>query len=204
MQIILQESYMNLGEAGEVVNVKPGYARNFLIPQRIAVSATNANLKIYQDKAHKLEKKKLDVREKSQSIAKLLQDRTIEVKTRCSDEGKLYGSITAKDIQEEISKIGADLDKKQVILAKPIKMVGKSSVLVRLVGGIDLNLPLIVLSDNANHKFSTADYLEAEEQLSALEKKQAEERLAQLRKEEAAAKAEAEKKPEDTDAEVEA
>ena len=58
MKIILQESYMNLGEAGDIVNVKPGYGRNFLIPSKIAVSATSSNVKIFQDKAHKLEKQR--------------------------------------------------------------------------------------------------------------------------------------------------
>lgn len=148
MRIILQESYMNLGEAGEVVNVKPGYARNFLLPQKIAVSASNANLKIFEDKKHKLEKKKLDIRDKSQKIAEVLEGKSIVVKVKCSEEGKLYGSITARELQAEIAKLGAELDRKQVILSKPIKMIGEYSVLIRLVGKVSINMPVNVESDN--------------------------------------------------------
>ena len=142
MQVILQESYMNLGEAGEIVNVKPGYARNFLLPQKIAVTATKGNLKMFEDKAKEITKKREGERDKALKTKDVLAGLSLYLKVQTSEEGKLYGSISTRELQEELAKKGADLDKRQIVIKKPIKMVGDYTILVRLVGGIKVDIPL--------------------------------------------------------------
>lgn len=147
MKIILQESYMNLGEAGDVVNVKPGYARNFLIPQKIAVTATPANVRRFEDKAKELTAKKERERDNSKKVMTVLEKIEITLKRRVSDDGKLFGSITTKELEQEFATRGAKVDRRQIILGQPIKMAGDYTILVKLVGGLKANIPLKVMSD---------------------------------------------------------
>jgi large subunit ribosomal protein L9 len=147
MKIILQESYMSLGEAGDVVDVRPGYARNFLIPQKIAVTATKANVKKFEDKAKEFEIKKTSERENSKKLVGVLEGIKLTLKVKVSDDGKLYGAISTKQIESELAKAGANVDRRQIVLGKQIKMVGDYSILVRLVGGMKAMIPLTVMSD---------------------------------------------------------
>ncbi len=149
MKVIMQESYMNLGEAGDIVNVAPGYARNFLIPQKFAVTATQANLKRAQDKAKELTAKKERERENSKKLSEQLTGLKVLIKTKVSDDGKLFGAITTKQIEEELNKLGAKVDRRQIVMGQQIKLVGDYSVLVKLVGGIKVNIPLTIMTDAA-------------------------------------------------------
>lgn len=147
MKVILTESYMSLGEAGEQVDVRPGYARNFLIPQKIAVTATRANIKKYEDKAKELLKKRETERENSKKTLSVIEGLSITMKKKTSDEGKLFGSVTTKEIEEEFKKLGATVDRRQIVLGKQIKMIGDYNILVKLVGGMKANIPLKVLPE---------------------------------------------------------
>jgi large subunit ribosomal protein L9 len=148
MKVILKNSYMSLGEAGEVVEVKPGYARNFLIPQGIAVSATAANLRLVADQGKAFEAKKLQERDNSkQLLEKLNAMASVTIEKKVSDDGRLYGSVTAKDIEEALSKAGANVDRRMIVLGQQIKMAGEYKVLVRLVGGLKTQIPLNIVSD---------------------------------------------------------
>lgn len=147
MKVILNESYMNLGEAGDLVDVKPGYARNFLIPQKIAVTATAANVRKFQDKVKELEKKKESERSNSKKILSVIEKLTLTVKKKVADDGKLFGSVTTKDLEEAFKANGATVDRRQIVLGQQIKMVGDYSILVKLVGGMKTNVPLKVISD---------------------------------------------------------
>jgi large subunit ribosomal protein L9 len=149
MKIILQESYMNLGEAGEVINVKPGYARNFLIPQKIAISANPANLRLVEDKKKELEAKKDREREKSKKLHETLTGLKVTVKKKVGDDGKLFGSVTSKDIEKELQALGAAVDRRMIVLGQQIKLAGEYQILVKLVGGLKANVPLIVVPDAA-------------------------------------------------------
>jgi large subunit ribosomal protein L9 len=149
MKVILQESYMNLGEAGEVVNVKPGYARNFLIPQKIAISATPGNLRLIADKKKELESKKDREREKSKKILETLQNLKVTIKKKVGDDGKLFGSVTSKDIEKELTSLGAGVDRRMIVLGQQIKLAGEYQILIKLVGGMKTNVPLIVVPDVA-------------------------------------------------------
>lgn len=148
MNVILKNSYMSLGEAGEVVNVKPGYARNFLIPQGIAVSATPANLRKVTDQGKAFETKKLQERDNSKQLLNKLQELAgVTIQKKVSDDGRLYGSVTAKDIEEALGKVGAAVDRRMIVLGQQIKMAGEYKVLIRLVGGLKTQIPLNIVSD---------------------------------------------------------
>ncbi len=147
MKIILRDSYMNLGEAGDIIDVRPGYARNFLIPQKIAVTATAANLKFFQDKAKELATRKEKEREASRGLLGQLEKLEITLKKKVSDDGKLFGSVTTKELEGEFAKLGAKVDRRMIVLGQQIKMAGEYSILVKLVGGLRANVPLKILSD---------------------------------------------------------
>ena len=142
MRVILQESYMNLGEAGELVNVKPGYARNFLIPNKIAVSATPANTKLFQDKAKELEKKRLSEREKSQKLMDALKDVSVTLIKKVGDDGKLYGSVSSKEVEEALAKQNHIVDRRMIVMGQQIKMLGEYPILIKLVGGMKTQITL--------------------------------------------------------------
>ncbi|MBS1983372.1 MAG: 50S ribosomal protein L9 [Bdellovibrionales bacterium] len=147
MKVIMQESYMNLGEAGDVVDVRDGYARNFLLPQKLAVTATAANVRRFEDKAKELATKKEKERENSKRTLALLEKVEITLKRRVSEDGKLFGSITNKEIEAELTTRGAVVDRRQIILGQPIKMAGEYTVLVKLVGGMKASIPLKVIPE---------------------------------------------------------
>jgi large subunit ribosomal protein L9 len=142
MRVILQESYMNLGEAGELVNVKPGYARNFLIPNKIAVSATPANTKLFQDKAKEIEKKRLTEREKSQKLMDALKDVSVTLIKKVGDDGKLYGSVSSKEVEEALAKQNHVVDRRMIVMGQQIKMLGEYPILIKLVGGMKTQITL--------------------------------------------------------------
>jgi len=147
MKVILQESYMSLGEAGDVINVKPGYARNFLIPNKLAVSATAGNLRLFADKAKELAAKKEKERDNSKKTLAALEKVEIVLKRKVSEEGKLFGSITTKELEAEFLKLGAKVDRRQIVMGRQIKMMGDYTILVKLVGGLKTQVPLKILSE---------------------------------------------------------
>lgn len=156
MKVILTESYMSLGEAGEAIEVRPGYARNFLIPQKIAVSATLANLKKFEDKQKELTTKREKERDNSKKTLGVIEGLSIILKKKTSDEGKLFGSVTTKELEEEFKKLGATVDRRQIVMGKQIKMIGDYSVLVKLVGGLKANIPLQVVPETPLKSASAA------------------------------------------------
>jgi large subunit ribosomal protein L9 len=149
MRVILQESYMNLGEAGELVNVKPGYARNFLLPNKIAVSATPANTKLFQDKAKEIEKKRLTEREKSQKLMDALKDVTVTLIKKVGDDGKLYGSVSSKDVEDALLKQNHVVDRRMIVMGQQIKMLGDYPILIKLVGGLKTQITLKIAPEQA-------------------------------------------------------
>lgn len=147
MKVILQNSYMSLGEAGEVVSVRPGYARNFLIPQKIAVSATAANLGRLADKKKEMEAKREKERDNSRKLIEQLEKVTVTITTKVSDDGKLFGSITGKHIETELANQGLTVDRRQIVMGQQIKRAGDYKITVKLVGGLKAIIPLTIKGD---------------------------------------------------------
>lgn len=142
MKVILKESYMNLGEAGDIVNVKPGYARNFLLPSKLAVTATTANMKVFQDKQKEIEAKKATVRDESKKLMEALNGLSVKIVKKVGDDGKLFGSVSSKEIEEALAAENHKVDRRMIVLGQQIKMIGEYPIMVKLVGGMKASVTL--------------------------------------------------------------
>lgn len=132
MDVILLQRVEKLGQMGEVVNVKPGYARNYLLPQKKALRATNENVAEFEQRRTQLEADNLDQRQEAERVAGRLDGLSIALTRQASDSDQLYGSVTTRDIANQVTEAGFTIDRRQVELDRPIKTVGLHEVRVRL------------------------------------------------------------------------
>jgi len=132
MEIILRQGVENLGKPGDVVNVKAGYARNYLLPHGLAYEATPRNLKRIQQERDRLEAAENERRAGAQGIAEKLEQVSLTFSARVGEEGKLFGSVTATDIAQQLESQGFHIEKRQIDLHEPIKALGVYRVPVRL------------------------------------------------------------------------
>lgn len=132
VKLILRESVPSLGEAGDLVEVKPGYARNYLIPQGKAVFATAANVREVEHHKRVVAEKVAKQLKELQGLKARIEGLALEVKARVGEEGKLFGSVTAPQIEELLAARGVAVDRRQIDLPEPIKQAGDHSVAVRL------------------------------------------------------------------------
>lgn len=146
MEVILLEKMRNLGALGEKVNVKPGFARNFLIPQGKAAYANKENLAKFEVRRAELEKKAAEnIALAAQKQAAINALPTIKIASKAGDEGKLFGSIGTRDIADAIKKVGADIEKRQVRLPEgPLRMVGEYEITIELEADVTATVKLIV------------------------------------------------------------
>jgi large subunit ribosomal protein L9 len=146
MKLILKEAVPNLGEAGEVVQVKAGYGRNYLIPQGLAYVASDANLKrIEAERARATERSRRDLLEAGRRAAQI-EGLSLAFSERAAEDGKLFGSVSVADITAQANESGLDfeLDRKAVLLEEPIKMLGSYQVPVRLHADVEVTLAVEV------------------------------------------------------------
>lgn len=147
MEIILKEDVKGLGYKNDVVNVKPGYGRNYLIPQGVAIVANKSNLKMIEENirqaAHKAEKVKNDALE----IAAKIGDTVLEIKTKAGDSGKIFGAITALQVADALKEKGFDIDRKRVTLSSNIKELGEYKVTIDLHKEVHHTIGLVVVSE---------------------------------------------------------
>jgi len=132
MEVILLERIEKLGQMGDVVNVKPGYARNYLLPRKKALRASEVSRAVFQEQRAQLEAENLKNRQEAEGIATEVNGRTIIIVRQASDSDQLYGSVTTRDIANGITESGVTIDRRQVILPNPIKTVGMHSVRIDL------------------------------------------------------------------------
>lgn len=150
MQIILLEKIANLGNLGDVVKVKDGYARNFLIPTRQARRATEAAIKEFEAKRAELEKLAAEKLSGAQAAAEKLSGKTVTIAQKAGVDGRLFGSVTNHDIADELKKHGFDVHKSQVRLPNgPIKVVGDNTVQVSLHTDVDAEITVAVYGETA-------------------------------------------------------
>ena len=124
MQVILLERVSKLGQMGDVVDVKPGYARNFLLPQGKAQTASETNIKAFEKQKSQLETKNLETKKEADALLGKLDGQTFVVIRSASDSGALYGSVSPRDAAEVATSAGFSIDRKQISLVKPIKELG--------------------------------------------------------------------------------
>ena len=132
MEIILRQAVENLGKPGDVVKVKAGYARNYLLPHGLAYEATPGNLKRIQQERDRLEAAENERRSTAQGVAEKLEQVSLTFSARVGEEGKLFGSVTATDIAAQLEAQGYHVEKRQIDLHEPIKALGVYRVPVRL------------------------------------------------------------------------
>src|SRR6266702_1935917 len=132
MQIILQEDIEKLGHRGDVVTVKPGYARNFLLPRKLAIEATSGNMKALERIRTSLAKKTATELEAAQKQAALLNGVALKFTRKTGENDQMFGSVTSADIAEGLAAQGFKADKRQVQLAEPIKIIGESQVSIKV------------------------------------------------------------------------
>jgi large subunit ribosomal protein L9 len=141
MEVILLEKLHKIGNMGDKVKVKAGFARNFLLPQGKAVSATEANLAKFEKMRAELEKKAEEVLEEAKKRAEAIAKLTISIPMRASEEGKLFGSVGTKEVVAAVKASGVEIDKKEVILPEgPIHELGEFEINLHLHS--DVNVPL--------------------------------------------------------------
>jgi large subunit ribosomal protein L9 len=145
IQVVLQESVANLGTSGDVVRVRPGFARNFLIPRGLAAPATPANLaridEIKRQAAVRLEREL----EEARAGAAELERTSVKLERAVGEERKMYGSVTSRDIEEAYAAAGLTVDRKKIQLNEPIKELGLHEVKVRLHGDVEATLRVEVI-----------------------------------------------------------
>lgn len=132
MKVILRKNYENLGEIGDIVEVKPGFARNFLIPRSIAYTATSGNVKAFEQEKIQIEKREAKELEEAQKIASELENVSISIPVKVGEEDKIFGTVTTQMIADALKEKGFDLDKRKIEITEPIKSLGIYSVNVKL------------------------------------------------------------------------
>jgi large subunit ribosomal protein L9 len=132
MQIILQEDIDKLGHRGDVVTVKPGYARNFLLPRKLAIAATSGNMKALERIRTSLAKKTATELEAAQKQAAVLNGAAVRFTRKTGEHDQLFGSVTSADVAEGLEAQGFKIDKRQVQLADPIKALGEYPVTIKV------------------------------------------------------------------------
>jgi large subunit ribosomal protein L9 len=149
MQVILREDLENLGKSGEVVTVKPGYGRNYLIPQGLAVTATKADVARVAHEKRVIAARNAKLQKDAQAEADRLNQVSVSIAVAVGEEDKMYGSVTAKDIAEAYREKGVTVDSKKLVLDEPIKTLGLSEVTAKLAHGVTASLKVWVVKKEA-------------------------------------------------------
>ncbi len=148
MKVILTQDVEDLGGIGDVVDVAQGYANNFLIPRKLAVAATRGNLKHWDEKRSFIVKREAATRAEAEDLAKQLEGAKIVINAKSGEEGRLYGSVTAKDVTEEIERdLRVEVDRKKISLPEPIKTVGDHEVSIHLYKDVTAKLTVSVVGE---------------------------------------------------------
>lgn len=144
MQVILKQDIDKLGRAGEVVKVAPGYARNYLLPKKFAVPATEGNLKMIEQLRHAAAKRDLKEKGNAEVVAREISRLTLELVRKAGEGGSLFGSVTSIDIAELLASHKIEVDKRKILLEDPIKSVGEFTVPIRLHRDVTAQVKVIV------------------------------------------------------------
>jgi large subunit ribosomal protein L9 len=171
MQVILLERIGRLGQMGDLVNVKDGYARNFLLPQKKALRATPDNLKRFEKDRAQLEARNLELKKEAEAVAVKLDAKIFLAIRQAGDTGQLYGSVTPRDIAELVTAGGFSVDKRQIVLDRPIKTLGLQPVRVALHPEVVVRVSLNIArsEDEAERQARGEDVTVVKEEVVQLE-----------------------------------
>jgi large subunit ribosomal protein L9 len=139
LQVILTEDLPNVGDSGELVKVKPGFARNFLLPRGLAALATADNVRRIEHEKKVAQSRALKQRATAAELAQKLSAVKVKLDVQVGEENKLYGSITSRDIEQALASQGYEVDRRKIVM-EPLKELGKHRVTIRVASGIDAEL----------------------------------------------------------------
>lgn len=147
IDVILRENVDGLGTIGNVVSVKAGYARNYLIPQGLASQANARNVKELEHQKRQLARKLEKLTNDANALKARIEKITCDFRQRAGDEGKLFGSVTSMDLEAALKKAGIEIDRKKIQLGEPIKVLGEHLVSVKLDAGVTAQLKVVVVAE---------------------------------------------------------
>jgi large subunit ribosomal protein L9 len=147
MDIILLDAVDKLGTRGQVVKVKPGFARNFLFPRKLALPATDANRRVFQESERALIKRDLVAMEDARVLAAKFTDVSVSIAVQVGEEEKLYGSVTTLDIARKLREQGHEVDRRQIMLDEPIKQIGVFTVDLKLHREVSVPIKVWVVKE---------------------------------------------------------
>ncbi len=148
MEIILREDIDKLGQRGQMVKVAAGYARNYLLPRRLAVAATESNKKIVEQERQAHLRREVKVVSEAQELSKLMGSVAVTIAQKAGDNDQLFGSVTTADIAAALEKQGYTIDRKKIQLDEPIKTLGDFKVAVRLHKDVSVEIPVHVVKED--------------------------------------------------------
>src|SRR5947199_435745 len=146
-QVLLREDIDKLGARGEIVRVKAGYARNYLLPRKLAVEATTNNVRQIEGERAALAKREAKERSTAELQANQLRNLTLKFERKVGEAGVLYGSVTSMDVAHELKEQGYEIDRRKIVLREPIKRFGNYNVPVRLHRDVTIELPVSILGE---------------------------------------------------------
>jgi len=163
MEVILREDIETLGTRGQVVKVAAGYARNYLLPKRLAVPATEANKKIVEQERQAALRREAKEKSAAEELAKLLSAVTLTTIQKAGEQDVLFGSVTGKDIADLLEKAGYTIDRRKIILEAPIKALGEYKISIRLFKDVVAQVTLQVNKEDTGEEPAKADATPKEE-----------------------------------------
>ena len=132
MKVILKHDVENVGRKGDIVNVSPGYGRNYLLPRKLAIEVTSSNLKMIEIERHSLKKKVESERQSFQDLIRRLNEVTLTFSRKAGEKDMIFGSVSAADIKDALDRLGFEIEKKKIGLDEPIKRLGNYSIPVKV------------------------------------------------------------------------
>jgi large subunit ribosomal protein L9 len=147
MKVILRADVEKLGYLGDVVNVRAGYGRNYLLPKGLAMPATPGNMKVFETERKKLEAHMTELRQQAAGLGERIQSAEVIIPMRVGENNKLYGSVTAHSIGEALDALGLSVDRRRILLDSSIRSLGTHTVRVRLHADVVIELPVTVVAE---------------------------------------------------------
>ncbi len=147
MKVILKQEMHDLGLEGDIVDVAKGYARNYLIPKGIAMEASEQNIKLMETRRKKIEVKRVEAKEEAEKIKERMAEVEITITQKVGEEDKLYGSVTSMDIASHLEKQGITIDRRKIVLDKPIKTLGEYEVPIKLYPEVTGSIKVVVIPE---------------------------------------------------------
>ncbi len=147
MKVLLQTDVESVGKAGQIVNVKDGFARNYLIPRKLAVIADEKNVRVFEHLKRQTEEKIRKTRKQAEILKEKIENLTLTIPCKVGEEGKLFGSVTNIQIAEALKKEGIELDRKKIVLEQPLKVLGDYEAVAKLEGDITAKIRITLVKE---------------------------------------------------------